>query len=125
MARVHAPAVQRLEELMTDKYILDDEHNAIPEPDLLKWAEWFETFDRRVRSDVIGPYHVSTVFLGLDHSFSRGNPRARPLLFETMVFNVIGGGREAVDIQERCSTWREAIEQHERIAAEIRQAAMN
>lgn len=36
----------------------------------------------RVASDEVGAYHVSTVWLGIDHGF--GN--SRPVIFETMVF---------------------------------------
>ena len=36
----------------------------------------------RIGSTDIGPYWVSTVWIGLDHSFGRGPP----LIFETMVF---------------------------------------
>lgn len=46
---------------------------------------------------------VSTVFLGLDHSWGDGPP----LLFETMEF---GGPRDG-DC-DRCSTWDEAEAQH-------------
>lgn len=38
---------------------------------------------KRVAEDTIGPYWVSTVWLGLDHGFMRKSP---PLIFETMVF---------------------------------------
>lgn len=38
---------------------------------------------KRVALDEIGPYTVSTVWLGLDHAWS---PGAAPLIFETMVF---------------------------------------
>lgn len=62
-------------------YILDGKL-AIPVPDLMQWALWFERADRRVGLDEIGPFRVSTIFLGLDHSFGRGPP----LIFETMVF---------------------------------------
>ena len=37
----------------------------------------------RVGSDDIGPYWVSTVWLGMDHNFFGHGP---PLIFETMVF---------------------------------------
>jgi hypothetical protein len=37
----------------------------------------------RVAQDTIGPYWISTVWLGLDHGFMRGGP---PIIFETMVF---------------------------------------
>jgi hypothetical protein len=48
---------------------------------------------------------VSTVFLGLDHSFGHGPP----LLFETMIF---GGERD--QYQERYSTLQDAMDGHDR-----------
>lgn len=39
---------------------------------------------RRVALDRVGPYEVSTVWLGLDHGFGL---HARPVIFETMVFS--------------------------------------
>lgn len=38
---------------------------------------------KRVAEDTIGPYWISTVWLGLDHGFMRKSP---PIIFETMVF---------------------------------------
>lgn len=37
---------------------------------------------KRVASDHVGPYWVSTVWLGMDHGWGQGPP----LIFETMVF---------------------------------------
>lgn len=55
----------------------------------------------------VGPMEVSTVFLGLDHSYGGGGP---PLLFETMIFcsQEFGDG----EYQKRCSTWDEAVVMH-------------
>ena len=89
---------------MTDKYILDGKE-PVPCGDLLEWGRWLETADRHVAQDRIGPYRVSTVFLGLDHSFGCGPP----LLFETMIF---GPGFDRDEYQERCATWEEAEEMH-------------
>lgn len=89
---------------MTDKYILDG-HNAVPCDDLMKWAKWIEKADRHVAQETRGEVRVSTVFLGLDHSF--GGPT--PILFETMIF-----GGEHDGYQQRCSTWDEAAEMHKR-----------
>ena len=50
-----------------------------------------------------GSVEVSTVFLGIDHSFGHGPP----VLFETMVF---GGPRN--DEQWRYCTWDEAAAGH-------------
>lgn len=85
-----------------NRYILEG-RRIIPCPDILQWGMWFEWGDRRVASDTIGESRVSTVFLGLDHSFGTG----KPLLFETMIF---GGPLDRE--QWRCSTWEEAEAQH-------------
>jgi hypothetical protein len=79
----------------------------VPEPDYLKWAEVFATTDRIVAQEWAGYFFVSTVFLGLDHNFSRKGP---PLLFETMTFL----DEHSVDCY-RCSTWSEAEAQHRRV----------
>lgn len=59
------------------------------EVDLIEWANWFEHNDRTVARSRVSAhgrsYDVSTVFLGLDHSFSLGQAEL-PELFETMVF---------------------------------------
>ena len=90
------------EDNITGKYILVG-REPVPEPDLLKWAKWFETADRIVRRDEIDGVRISTVFLGLDHAFSGGVP----LLFETMIF-----GGEHDGYQTRAHTWDEAVAQH-------------
>ncbi len=78
------------EEFWIGKYVLDGEGNPRPERDLLVWAQWFETADRRVALTAFAWGKVSTVFLGLDHSFQRdamSDPlHYRPVLWETMVF---------------------------------------
>src|ERR1700761_9340630 len=67
-------------------YIIDDNGRPIPEPDLLKWAAWFETYDRSVAHDVIEGVRISTVFLGLDHGWLSNDEGAAPILWETMIF---------------------------------------
>lgn len=90
---------------MSDKYVLDEEGNAITEPDLLKWAAWFETAERRIALDTLpSGIKVSTVFLGLDHSFN-----GPPQLYETMIF-----GGEQDQYQERYSTRDEALAGHKK-----------
>ena len=86
-----------------EKFILDG-HTPISCPNLLIWAEWLERSDRCVAVSVMSNCCISTVFMGLDHSFGFGN---RPILFETMIF---GGPEDGY--QTRCSTWEEAEEQH-------------
>jgi hypothetical protein len=74
---------------MNDKYILTEDHRVVPVSDLLTWARWYETADRHVGQDMVGPYRVSTVFLGLDHDFlpHLRSPSLEPLVFETMIFD--------------------------------------
>jgi len=109
----------------------------VPEPDLLTWAMWMETGDRHVRHTRVGPYFVSTIFLGLDHNHFRyldPENSGPPILFETMVYvhnphTVECFGKEItfnsdfLDIQERCSTWLEAEAQHQRVIDQIREGS--
>ncbi len=89
------------------KYILDEQHNPVPCTSLLKWADWFEDRNnRRVAATERGGVRVSTVFLGLNHNWMVSGP---PLLFETMIF---GGPHD--QYMDRCSTWEEAEQMHQR-----------
>lgn len=55
-------------------------------PDWEQWALLFKTADRRIAENVtLYGERLSTVFLGMDHSWSL-NPDAPPILFETMLF---------------------------------------
>lgn len=92
---------------MSDHYILEDK-KPVPCEDLITWAKWLEKADRVVKKDNVyqkdGKVMVSTVFLGLDHSFGQGPP----LLFETLVFEGSLDGE-----MDRYSTWAEAEKGHE------------
>lgn len=94
------------------KYILEG-HTPVPCHDLMGWALWFESADRKVAVDHVGDSKISTVFLGVDHAWGANGP---PQLFETMVF---GGPMDMH--QERCSTWDEAVRQHDRVLEQVRQ----
>jgi hypothetical protein len=91
------------EGIMTDKYVLDASGCPQLEPDLIKWAMWFETANRRIAFDAYGDTSVSTVFLGLDHNFGDGPPA----LWETAIF----GGDHDGDTT-RYSTRADAIQGH-------------
>lgn len=102
---------------MSDKYILvGTEVFRCASP--MMWARWFHDADRRVKWTAIpGGASVSTVFLGINHNFDETGP---PLLFETMVFHRCRDGRVlGDDEQERCSTWDEAIDQHDAMVAKL------
>lgn len=92
---------------MSDHWILKDKK---PERvDLMTWARWFENGKQRIVAKTkVGDVSVSTVFLGIDHSFDGG----RPLLFETMIF-----GGEHDQYQDRYSTYEEAEEGHKKAVA--------
>ena len=94
-------------------YILVDS-NVIPVP-LPEWIFWFETADRTIAKTQVGESMVSTVFLGIDHSFGF---RGTPILFETLVF---GGLLD--DEMERYATLKEARLGHEQMIARVRASA--
>ena len=94
---------------MSDKYILDG-HEAVVCDDLMAWGKWIEDADRHVDKTMIGDIRVSTIFLGLDHSFGEGSLQ----LFETMIF-----GGEFDEEMWRYSTWDEAEKGHQAAVAKV------
>lgn len=94
---------------MNDKYVLDDNGNPQACDNLMTWGKWIGDPEnikkKRVGKTVFGDVEVSTVFLGIDHSFGSGEP----LLYETMIF-----GGEHDGYMDRYSTKAEAIEGHQK-----------
>jgi len=84
---------------------------AVPVSTMDDWIERFDHRTKHVCQTRVGGILISTVFLGLDHSFGSGLPQ----LFETMVFR---GGQG--DECERCGTWVEAEVQHAAVVAVVR-----
>ena len=82
--------------------------------DRATWGKLFEDMPYRRIEDTRLPnnYRVSTVWLGIDHSFSDGKE-----IFETMVF--YGDDMGDVDM-ERYATEEEAIAGHERMVEKWR-----
>jgi hypothetical protein len=70
-------------------YILDGKGKPV-ESDIRKWSEWFEGANRTLCRTEIRDITISTVFLGIDHSFDGGTP----VLWETMVFGGSMHGEE-------------------------------
>ena len=67
----------------TGMYVLNDKGEPMPCDNVLEWGRFME--DRALRiveHTMVGTIKVSTVFLGLDHSFCSGPP----MLWETMIF---------------------------------------
>ena len=100
-----------------DKYVLNEEHVAIP-VGLGTWAVWWleRPAKRIVKQEDVGEFVVSTVFLGLDHSHWFGGPRQ---LFETMIFTQ--QGKRGHDVYcDRYATWAQAVAGHERTIVKLR-----
>jgi hypothetical protein len=76
--------------------------------EMLAWASLFGDMEyRRVGSTEVGEYWVSTVWLGIDHSWGFGDA---PLIFETMVFKRDAGFMD--EYMDRYSTEAQAFEGH-------------
>lgn len=113
-------------------WILGPKRDGVPvvvEVDIHEWSKWFGfqherrrvgwtvvpgmheiyTYDSEFVKHTTGeePAHVSTVFLGIDHSYGCGDEP--PVLFETMVF----GGPWHEEMERYC-TWEEAAAGHAR-----------
>lgn len=84
--------------------------------DVQEWAFLFEHGDRVIKQEDVGKgYRVSTVFLGLDHSFGEGPP----VLFETMVFSDEEDNPLNQEMRRYC-TLEEAEEGHQAVVEMVR-----
>lgn len=110
---------------MNDYYILDEAHELVPVETYRAYFDWldqeraargqeFPEATLQVAFDELGdrPDTVSTVFLGLDHSWGRDSP----LLFETMLFT--DDNRDSS--MWRYSSWDEALAGHAAVVAAVR-----
>ena len=98
---------------MNGKYILVD-GKVVEEPDLIKWAEWYEKHDSSMMRTTVGNVRISTIFLGLDHSFT---PASKPIVFETMVF---GGALDQK--QWRYSSLSLALRGHDELVTKVKES---
>ena len=90
-------------------YVLH-EKGVYPEPDVLKWARWFNTANRTIKRTTLSDgVVISTVFLGINHGTDE-----TPLFFETMVF----GGKHDGDMY-RYSLYVEAEMNHDAIVKQL------
>lgn len=89
--------------------------NAQPLPafDAADWAQWLERNreGRRVALTEIRGVRISTVFLGLDHSWDQGPP----VLWETMIFE-----GPLSEYQERYRSLDDALQGHIRAVGRVR-----
>jgi hypothetical protein len=81
---------------------------------LMEWAKLFENVDYKIvqRDVLLNGTLVSTVWLGIDHSFFGNGP---PLIFETMVF--LDGKVGMEEDMDRYSTEEEARTGHKAMVA--------
>jgi hypothetical protein len=86
-------------------YILDEENRPV-KSSIIEAGEWLDKNLKRkaVKQEYIGDVYVSTVFLGLDHSFKSD----KPVLWETMIF---GGDHD--QYQERYTSYEDALKGHQ------------
>lgn len=85
-----------------------------------EWAKLLNNFDYKIiKRDDVGSYWVSTVWLGLDHSFAKES--LAPLIFETMAFKKKDDGtREwSGETMIRSSTLNEALMAHKEVCNSI------
>lgn len=94
---------------MDKRYILQD-HEAVPVTDYIEWTKSFNG-NRHVCDTTINGVRISTVFLGIDHSFCGGPP----LLFETMVF-----GGQLDQEMDRYTTWEQAEYGHKAMVDKVK-----
>ena len=114
------------------KYILKGK-KPVRCPDVLKWGKWFEaSFQnecRIVAKTKVGRKRVSTVFLGLDHSFMG---KGELLLFETMIFTPTKakhllkmGIKEKGELYARIDTWENAEKLHKKCVKQLKRKYVN
>lgn len=104
---------------MSDRYVINADNTVTKMDDLTEWAKRFETDQRRIaRTAMPDGRIVSTVFLGLDHRYGDSHP---PALFETMIFPSDKNFSE--EWGERCATYSQALQQHERGIKEAQRLA--
>lgn len=108
-----------------NNYILEEDHSTRPEANreegyeqYRRWADagkFVKGHPKVVdKTELPGNIEVSTVFLGLDHSFYFLKKNYVPILFETMV-----RGGEHDQWQDRYATWDEAQAGHDRVVAAL------
>lgn len=81
---------------------------------LFQWGRDLEDFNKKVvKQETINGYWISTVWLGMDHSFL---PDEKILIFETMVFDRRDNKKSFDELDmDRYSTEEEALKGHKRI----------
>ena len=85
---------------------------------LEEWSRSFDSDERVLKQETVKGVRVSTVFVGIDYSFSAGDPAHVPSLFETLCFPPHDGPWS--DYCARSRSWDEAMVDHHRVVRLIR-----
>ena len=97
------------------RYVIMTEAGELVPVGPIRWARWLEENRtlRQLEQDEVEGVLISTVFLGLDHSFEKDAP---PLYFESMVFKKTGKKVDWHELEmERYSTRDEALRGHRKL----------
>jgi hypothetical protein len=99
-------------------YVIDEKGNVTPTNDREEWGRCKQNEKLcRVGSTTVGKVWISTVFLGIDHQFGKG----QPLLFETMVFE--DPNKSMLEVYcEQYSTIEQARAGHTRVVELVKQS---
>ena len=81
-----------------------------PCANLHEWSRGLLTSERWVGSTNVGPFNVSTVFIGFDHNQTREAPR----IFETMILVNETGFKWNGEYRVHSDTWLDAEQEHKR-----------
>jgi hypothetical protein len=86
-----------------------DENNKPVASSAIEYSRWMEQnpTKKALKQEYIGDIYVSTVFLGLDHSWPEDE--SKPLLWETMIF-----GGEYDQFMDRYTSVEDALEGHQK-----------
>jgi len=94
-------------------YVLDENDQPQPCPELTKWARWMAKPGRHILGhDKLPTGEISTIFLGINRSFTQAGP---PVLWETMVF---GGKLDGEQI--RYTSKDQALAGHRQMVDRVR-----
>jgi hypothetical protein len=108
---------QKITQMIDGRYFVLDGREIVLTT-YMQWMQWFEnnSDERMIKQEPVGDCLVSTVFLGLNHSW---DPQGPPILFETMVFETGKDGKRDMSgiFQQRCATYDEAEAMHAKAVA--------
>lgn len=105
------------------RYYVLHGHEVVGTHDITEWGEWHRDFNNRIVDRTVlmnGNILVSTVCVGIDMGFNFGRSEDyQPLVFETMVFDELNGGKCVDHYTDRYAHWEVAQQGHNAIVVDI------